>query len=145
MSHFKAFHFFSFNTQVDSFLQTRTLALQRHQNRFQNRSLPFQRSGSGLGGGGGGGGGFGFVRNYGGTGVFLPRISSTTTTSPNPTATDDSRKKQGELLPFFFLWALLIYLVWISAFSALGLLLCLLFILVPHILLLLLVAFVFKT
>ncbi|WJZ93510.1 hypothetical protein VitviT2T_012443 [Vitis vinifera] len=81
--------------QVDSFLQTRTLALQRHQNRFQNRSLPFQRSGSGLGGGGGGGGGFGFVRNYGGTGVFLPRISSTTTTSPNPTATDDSRKKQG--------------------------------------------------
>ena len=89
LSHFKAFYFFSFNAQVDSFLQTRTWALQRNQNRSQNQSLPFQTSGSGLGIGGG------FVRKCGGTGVFLPRISSATTTA-------DLRKKQGELLPFFF-------------------------------------------
>lgn len=96
LSHFKAFYFFSFNTQVDSFLQTRTWALQRQKNRSGNRLLPLQRSGSGLGSGDGG-----FVRKCGGTGVFLPRIASTTTT-PNPTVTSDLRKKQGELLPFFF-------------------------------------------
>lgn len=94
LSHFKTFYFFSFNPQVDSFQQTRTWALQRHQNRFQNRSFPFQRSWSEFHGG--------CARKYGGTGVFLPRVSSTSTSSPSPTTIADLRKKQGELLPFFF-------------------------------------------
>ncbi|CAL5356998.1 unnamed protein product [Camellia sinensis] len=73
--------------QVESFMETRARVLLREQNRLlQNRLLENQqRTGLGMRGGGGG-----FVREYGGTGVFLPRaaVSATTTTAA------DSRRRQ---------------------------------------------------
>ncbi|XP_059643174.1 uncharacterized protein LOC132285030 [Cornus florida] len=60
--------------QVESFMEARARVLQKQQKQFlqsQNMVLPFR--GSRVGGG--------FVREYGGTGVFLPRINSTTTTN----------------------------------------------------------------
>ncbi|KAF8403370.1 hypothetical protein HHK36_011472 [Tetracentron sinense] len=62
-------------TQVESFLQTRGRVLQRQQNQVQIHFSPFQVNGVGMSG---------FVRESGGTGVFLPRVATTT----------DVRKKQ---------------------------------------------------
>ncbi|XP_077234427.1 uncharacterized protein LOC143876619 [Tasmannia lanceolata] len=53
--------------QVESFLQERARVLQRQQNRGQNRFLPVQVNGSRR---------TGFLRESGGTGVFLPRVSN---------------------------------------------------------------------
>lgn len=66
--------------------------LQRQQNRLlqQNRILPYQGSGYGSNGG--------FLREYGGTGVFHPRINNYTTS----VSTASVAKKQSELF-FLFL------------------------------------------
>jgi hypothetical protein len=75
---------------ADSF---RARVLRAQQNRLPNRLLPFQGSG-------GFGVGAGFVKESGGTGVFIPRTLNTTTTK-NVTATD-IRKKRGELAAILF-------------------------------------------
>ncbi|KAL7225944.1 hypothetical protein ACSBR1_021152 [Camellia fascicularis] len=71
--------------QVESFMETRARVLQREQNwLLQNRVLENrQKTGLGMRGGGG------FVREYGGTGVFLPRAAVSATTS-----TADGRRRQ---------------------------------------------------
>lgn len=82
----------------------RARVLRAQQNRLQNRLLPFQGSG-GFGVGGG------FVKESGGTGVFIPRTLNTTTTKSATAA--DIRKKRGELpamlFRFFFLVLFLYY------------------------------------
>ncbi|CAK9152956.1 unnamed protein product [Ilex paraguariensis] len=76
--------------QFESFMEARVRGLQRQQVRFmQNRImgrrfLPLQGNGIGVGNNGGG-----VLREYGGTGVFLPRMATTTTTNDN----SDARKR----------------------------------------------------
>ncbi|XP_043689322.1 uncharacterized protein LOC122640230 isoform X2 [Telopea speciosissima] len=57
-------------SQVENYLQARARVSQRLQNhnQGQNHFLPFQVTGSSIGG---------FVRESGGTGVFLPRVATT--------------------------------------------------------------------
>ncbi|KAA8518463.1 hypothetical protein F0562_015937 [Nyssa sinensis] len=78
-------HLFPVQSPVESFVEARAKVSQRQQNRFvqnrvmENRVLPYQGGGIGLGGGGS-------VREYGGTGVFLPRIAASSSSSTTTVA-----------------------------------------------------------
>ena len=77
---------------VDSF---RARVLRAQQNSLQNRILPSQGSGRY-------GVGAGFVKESGGTGVFIPRTLNTATAESAAAA--DIRKKRGELPVMLFLF-----------------------------------------
>ncbi|XP_012074333.1 uncharacterized protein LOC105635822 isoform X2 [Jatropha curcas] len=82
------FYEFQVQPQVDSYLDTRPMLLQRPRTPIQNRVYPFRGSGFEFGGGGGRRG-----RESGGTGVFHPRIVHNSTNDSPFNA--DYKRKQG--------------------------------------------------